>query len=130
MSCKQRDCVVTCKDMPAQSQKTKHQRKLLHVPGTTEKIPQQNHKKLFCNLHSGPKHISQLSKALLTLNKELLMHTLNCTWITRYINNIMFSMWLAFFIKVRKPVPELFYLMNFSGLLLTRFFAQIKPSLE
>ena len=96
------------------------------VPGTTEKLLQQNHKTLFCYLHSGPKHISQLSKALLTLNKEFIIHTLNCTWITRYINNIMFSMWLAFFIKVWKPVPELSHLMNFFRFAFNKIFCTNK----
>ena len=83
--------------MPAQSQQMKHQSKVQYVPETTKKMPEQNHKTLFCNLHSGSKPISQIPKALSTLNRELLTHPLNCTGITRYINN-MFSMWYAFFI--------------------------------
>ena len=90
---------------------------MTYVSESTRKIPEQNHKKLFFYFHSGSKHISQLHKALSTLNREFLMYPLNCTRITRHINNIMFRMWYVFFViwekKILKQVPELFHMMDF-----------------
>ena len=98
---------------------------MAYVPETTKKIPEHNHKKLFCYPHSGSKHISQLPKVLSTLNREFSMHPLNCTRIIRCIN-IMFNMWHAFFIiwknRVWKQVPELFHMMYFFRFVINSIF--------
>ena len=98
---------------------------MTYISESTRKIPEQNRKKLFFYFHSGSKHISQLHKALSNLNREFLMYPLNCTRITRHINNIMFRMWYVFFVIWEKKSWRIF-----SGLLLKVFFIQIIPSLE